>query len=238
MAVKAKTSLPGKNSLSETRLGQKFGVRGDELDYTLVPPKKQGEKASEGEYDLMAVLQKIYDLVEAEPGLSSDIKDKFSGLLAKFYHQEEPGFSESEANKLVIRDYHLLRDIPERSASKPNKNRTNKKKRQAAASPVNPERQSQPSPGTAAPKTEPSIADVMAGRPISPMDFRGSAPATRQQRSSATRQTGFNMQPPTAGPRRPGYPPMMGFRAPLGRRPGFGFMGFPMGMSPGRNFMG
>lgn len=238
MVVKAKNSLSSaKSKESETRLGQKFGIMGDELEYTLIPPGKSVVKATENEDDIMSLLQKIYDLVEAEPGLGRELKDKIARLLAKFHYQEEPGFTAEEAYKSIVRDYQMVRDIPERSVSKPRKNERRTSNRRAPVSPglVPPSLTNQSSTSKV-----PTIEEVLAGRPFSPRDFMVSTPPQNLRRQLPRQQSRGNMPAvmPTARPRG-GRPPMRGMMPRMGFGMGFRFMGFPMGPNRlGRGFYG
>jgi len=234
MGVKAKAGLAGKPKGNEARLGQKFGIVGEELSYTLTPPPTVSGKSSEREEELMGTLQKIYDLVEAEPGLTRELKDKVARLLAKFYHQEEPGFSGDEAYKAIVRDYQMARDIPELSASKPRprSNRPNSSRKAPVKRETAPVLE--PSKSQKA-KKPPTLEEILAGRPVRPSDFAASSPRVNSQRQmprpqsrSMNRNLPAVMPSPTPRMSRSGRPPMMGNMPNRGRM-GFGFMGFPMG---------
>jgi hypothetical protein len=238
MGVKAKTGLASKAKENEARLGQKFGISGDELNYTLTPPVTiTANKSSESEEELMATLQKIYDLVEAEPGVNRELKNKIARLLAKFYNQEEPGFTDDEAYNAIVRDYQMVRDIPELSASKP---RSQSKRSSSRRAPVNRRAASVmvPSkPAEAKAPTPPTLEDIMAGRPFSPADFSGSTPPVngRQPRPRPqARPVNRNLpavMPVAMPPMRRSSRPMMMGGMPGGGRMGFSFMGFPMGFA-------
>lgn len=238
MGVKAKTSLSAKPKEGNGRLGQKYGVIGDELNYTLAPPKRTGDRSSEADEDLMATLQKIYDLFEAEPGLTRELKDKVAKTLGKFYHQEEPGFTVDEAYKSIIRDYQIVRDIPDLNGkSRKSGARTSRQSKKTKPREITPPTVNIPSP--AAP-VGPTLEQIMAGRPFSPGDFMGSTPKVTPQRRVPQRQypPRVNNNSPIGSPGSSagqGYRPMMlgngRFRPPGGRfRPMGPFMG--MGMTP------
>jgi hypothetical protein len=147
----------------------RLGLRVENANDDRRPQQRKAPVPVETDEDTLSILQKFYDHVEADPQLKTEFKDTVAGLLARFYHQEEPGFTLEDAREAIIRDYRqvVTEDI---STALP------------------------PEEAKRGPKP-PSLEEVLGGRPFSPRDFMvGPTPRGPQGRMPQGRMPQSRMQ--------------------------------------------